>query len=388
MTGLRPHQRDAIERWFQSNFTLRGELGASVSIWQDGVEILSLAQGHANRERTRPWTVDTLAPVWSATKGPAAVACLMALHEIGLPLDAPVVEVWPEFFLSGKEHITFAHVLSHRAGLSVLSQRTPIFDYHAVIKALEQQAPLWQPGTAQGYHARTFGFLIDEIVRRITGADTLGHYFNEMFGEALGLDFWIGLPPEQHGRVGTLYPGKMNLSAGDQAFMKAFNKTDSLTQRTFTSPMGLNAVQDFNQPHTWSQGYASMGGVGSARALAKFYSVFANGGKFNGVQVIPTWIQRALGEPLSQAEDGVLCVPAAFSAGMMMDPIDPETNAKVRQLFGPSEGAFGHPGAGGSLAFADPETGISFAYVMNQMEVGVLPSDKALGLVRALYRRD
>jgi CubicO group peptidase (beta-lactamase class C family) len=136
------------------------------------------------------------------------------------------------------------------------------------------------------------------------------------------------------------------------------------------------------------QTYASMGGVGSARALAKFYSVFANGGKFNGVQVIPTWIQRALGEPLSQAEDGVLCVPAAFSAGMMMDPIDPETNAKVRQLFGPSEGAFGHPGAGGSLAFADPETGISFAYVMNQMEVGVLPSDKALGLVRALYRRD
>ena len=387
MTGLRPHQRDAIDRWFQSNFTLRGELGASVSIWQDGTEVLNLAQGHANRERTRPWTADALAPVWSATKGPAAVACLMALHEIGLPLDAPVVEVWPEFFLSGKDRITFAHILSHRAGLSVLSQRTPIFDYHAVIKALEQQTPLWEPGTAQGYHARTFGFLIDEIVRRITGADTLGHYFNEVFGDSLGLDFWIGLPQEQHGRVATLYPGKMNLSAGDQAFMKAFNKADSLTQRTFTSPMGLNAVQDFNQPHTWSQGYASMGGVGSARALAKFYSVFANGGKFNGVQVIPTWIQRALSEPLSQAEDGVLCVPAAFSAGMMMDPIDPETNGKVRQLFGPSEGAFGHPGAGGSLAFADPETGISFAYVMNQMEVGVLPSDKALGLVKALYSR-
>ena len=128
-----------------------------------------------------------------------------------------------------------------------------------------------------------------------------------------------------------------------------------------------------------------MGGVGSARALAKFYSVFANGGKWQGEQIIPTWIQRALTKPLSEAEDAVLCVPAAFSAGMMLDPVDPETNRKVRELFGPSECAFGHPGAGGSLAFADPDTGISFAYVMNQMEVGVLPGEKALGLVRAVF---
>jgi CubicO group peptidase (beta-lactamase class C family) len=149
--------------------------------------------------------------------------------------------------------------------------------------------------------------------------------------------------------------------------------------------VGLSAVQDFNQPHTWASGFASMGGVGSARALAKFYSVFANGGKWKGEQIIPTWIQRALSQPLSQAMDEVLCVPVAFSAGVMMDHVDPETNEKTRQLFGPSFSAFGHPGAGGSLAFADPDTGISFAYVMNQMEVGVLPSERALGLVRALF---
>jgi len=385
MTGLSPRTRDAIEKWFQSNFSLRGDLGAAISVWQDGTEVMHLEQGFTNRERTRPWTAETLVPVWSATKGPAAVACLMALHEAGLPLNAPVVEVWPEFFLSGKEQITFAQVLSHRAGLCALTQRTPIFDYNAVIKALEQQAPRWQPGTQQAYHARTFGFLLDEIVRRITGADTLGHYFDEMFGAPLELDFWMGLPPEHHHRVATLYPGKMNLSAGDQAFMKAFNTAGSVTQETFASPIGLNAVQDFNQPHTWSQGYASMGGVSTARALAKFYSVFANGGKYQSVQIIPTWVQRALTQPLSDSQDAVLCVPTAFSAGMMMDPINPETHQKSRQLFGPSEGAFGHPGAGGSLAFADPETGLSFAYVMNQMEVGVLPSEKALGLVRALY---
>lgn len=385
MTGLRPDRREAVERWFHENFTLRGELGASVSIWCDGQETLTLAHGHTSRDRTKPWTTDTLVPVWSATKGPAAVACLMALHEAQLPLTAPVAEVWPEFFLAGKEAITFADLLSHRAGLCAMKQRVPIFDYEAVIEALEKQAPLWPGESRQAYHARTFGFLLDEIVRRITGLDSLGHYFDEVLGVPLDLDFWIGLPAEQHGRVATLYPGKMNLTAGDQAFMKAFGTPGSITAQTFASPVGLSAVQDFNQPHTWTQGFASMGGVGSARALAKFYSVFANGGKWQGAQIIPTWVQRALTTPLTESLDEVLCVPAAFSAGMMMDPIDPETNRKVREMFGPSECAFGHPGAGGSLAFADPDTGISFAYVMNQMEVGVLPGEKALGLVRAVF---
>lgn len=386
MTALRYSTREAVERWFHENFTLRGDLGASVCVWADGEEIINLGHGFTSRERTRAWTPDTLVPVWSSTKGPAAVACLMALHETGLPLDAPVVEVWPEFFLRGKEQITFAQLLSHRAGLCALSLRVPIFAFESVVEALERQEPLWPAGQMQAYHARTFGFLLDEIVRRITGADSLGHYFDETFGRPLDLDFWIGLPQEQHARVATIYPGKMNISTGDQAFLKAFGTVGSVTQRTFASPVGLNAVQDFNQPHTWSSGFASMGGVGSARALAKFYGVLANGGKWKGEQIIPTWIQRALSEPISQSmDDAVLCVPAAFSAGCMMDAIDPETNQKVRQLFGPSHGAFGHPGAGGSLAFADPDTGISFAYVMNQMEVGVLPSDRALGLVRALF---
>lgn len=385
MTGLKPDVRAAVEHWFQENFTLRGDLGAALSIWQDGTEVLHLANGFVNRDRTKAWTSDTLVPVWSSTKGPAAVACLMALHEAGLPLEAPVVEVWPEFFTHGKDHLTFAQLLSHRAGLCALDERVPIFDFDAVITALERQTPLWPDASVQAYHARTFGFLLDEIVRRITGVDSLGHYFDELFRNTLDLDFWIGLPPEEHTRVATLYPGKMNISMGDQAFLKAFNTPGSTTHRTFASPIGLNAVQDFNQPHTWIQGYPSMGGIGSARGLAKFYSVFANGGKWQGEQIIPTWVQRALSTPLTEAHDAVLCVPTAFSAGMMMDPHNPETGRKSREMFGPSESAFGHPGAGGSLAFADPDTGISFAYVMNQMEVGVLPSDKALGLVRALY---
>ncbi|MDB6073089.1 MAG: beta-lactamase, partial [Verrucomicrobiaceae bacterium] len=195
-------------------------------------------------------------------------------------------------------------------------------------------------------------------------------------------------PEKEHRRVARVYPGKMNISTADQAFLKAFHIPGSVTQRTFSSPVGLNAVGDFNQPHTWAQGYASMGGVASATGLAGFYAVLANGGKYQGEQIVPHWVLNALSDLLSQSEeDAVLCVPAAFSAGMMKDPVDAETGGKTRRMFGTSTAAFGHPGAGGSLAFADPASGIAFAYVMNQMEVGVLPSTRATGLIDALFSR-
>ena len=380
---------DAATAWFEENFRTRGDLGASVSVWHRGREVLSLAHGFCDRARTRPWTEQTLVPVWSATKGPAAVCCLMALHEAGLPLDAPVAEVWPEFVGAGKAEVTFAHLLTHTAGLCALDERVPIFDYDAVIAALEHQRPIWTPGERQGYHARTFGFLMDEIVRRITGAESLGQYFHEMIGRVLGLDFWIGLPAEQHERVSPIYPGKFSLAAADQPFLRAFNTPGSLTVRTFQSPFGLNAVSDFNQPETWARGYASMGGVGNARGLAKFYAMLAEGGRWRGEQIVPESIVEQLGADLSQQDDAVLLTPVAFGAGVMRDPLDrdpesPGHGRKLRQHFGASLSAFGHPGAGGSLAFADPESGLSFAYVMNQMETSALPGEKVLGLVRAL----
>lgn len=384
-----PHALADVTTWFEENFHTRGELGASVSIWQNGVEILNLAHGHMDRSRSRAWDVDTLAPVWSATKGPAAVCCLMALHEANLPLDCPVSEVWPEFVVGGKAAMTFAHLLSHTAGLCALDERVPIFNYEAVIDAIEQQTPLWEPGTKQGYHARTFGFLMDEIVRRITGLESLGEYFRETIGSPLGLDFWIGLPSAQHDRVACIYPGKISIAGGDQPFLKAFSTSGTLTQRTFGSPMGLNAVSDFNQPETWKAGYASMGGVGSARGLGQFYAMLAQGGTWNGREIVPASVVALLSEPLSQQDDSVLCTPIAFAAGVMQDPIhqDPEQPpGKMRQHFGPSLKAFGHPGAGGCLAFADPENAISFAYVMNQMEVGALPGAKSIGLIERFYQ--
>lgn len=378
----------AVRAWFEESFLTRCELGASVSIWQHGQEVLNLADGHCDRARTKGWDADTLVPVWSATKGPAAVCCLLALEKAGLPLDCPVSEVWPEFVGGGKSNVAFIHLLSHTAGLCALDERTPIVNYDAVVGALERQRPLWEPGMRQGYHARTFGFLLDEVVRRLAETESLGEYFREVFGSPMALDFWIGLPSAQWERVSPVYPGRISISNSDQPFIKAFNTAGSLTQRTFTSPFGLNAVSDFNQSEMWARGYASMGGVGSARGLAQFYSMLAQGGRWNGTQIIAESIVRRLEQTLTQQNDAVLLAPIAFSAGMMQDPLneDPESEGgKLRQLYGPSRRAFGHPGAGGSLAFADPENGIAFAYVMNQMEVGALPGERVQGLVRALY---
>lgn len=373
-----------VTEWFEENFRSRGELGASVSIWQNGLEVLSLAQGFCDRQSTRPWTAETLVPVFSSTKAPAAVCCLMALEEAGLPLDSAVSEVWPEFVGGGKGEMQFAHLLSHTAGLCALDERVPIFNYEAVVEALERQVPLWEPGTQQGYHARTFGFLMDEIVRRITGVNSLGLYFRETFALPMGLEFWIGLPEEHWGRVSPVYPGRISIANSDQPFLKAYNNSSSLTHRTFVSPFGLNAVSEYNTPELWAPGFASMGGVGTAQGLGRFYAMLAQGGMWNGQRLVSEAVLKQLSHPLSQAEDSVLLTPIAFAAGVMQDPLN-EDGSKLRQHYGPSLTAFGHPGAGGSLCFADPGNGIALAYVMNQMEFGTLPGPKVLGMVERLY---
>jgi CubicO group peptidase (beta-lactamase class C family) len=367
---------EAVERWFEGNFRERGEIGAAVSVWKDGVEVLSLAGGHLTREAQQPWTPETLVPVWSSTKGMAAWTCLRALDEAGVSLDQTVGALWPDFEQGGKEALSLRQLLSHTGGLAVLDERVSIQDPVAIARALARQRPLGPPGTVQAYHARTFGFLLDEVVRRVSGAAGLGEFFEVKLRRAAAAEFWIGLPREEEGRVATLYPGRMTDGLRADPFMKAFQTAGSVTQRAFQSPVGLNAVADFNQPETWRAGFASMGGVGSARGLASLYARLA---------LRP---EAGLEQVESDAEDAVLCRRMAFACGMMKDAMDAGSGVKVRPLFGPSPRAFGHPGAGGSLAFADPQHGIGFAYVMNQMELGVLPGEKALGLVRALYGQD
>jgi CubicO group peptidase (beta-lactamase class C family) len=379
--------RQKLEPLFLENFDKFGELGAAVSIWQDGKPVVDLYGGFCDARHEKTWEADTLVLVWSATKGIGSACLLHVLQEHRIGIERTVAEFWPEFAQPGKEKITLAQLLSHQAGLCALDARVDMLDYSAVIRALEAQKPLWPPGTAHGYHARTFGFLLDELVRRIAGK-TLSQYWREVFAQPLSLDLWIGLPEEENARVATVYAAKSgrppepkNRQSGSDFYLDLVTP-GTLARKTFSSPYGLKSVSGMNTPAIRSQPIVSFSGIGSGSALAKFYSMLASGGKLDGKTFFSeetiAWMTTALADGI----DRVFQIPTAFSAGFMKDPL----NAR-RRLFGPSANAFGHPGAGGSHAFADPENRISFAYVMNQMEQSLLPNEKSLRLVDAIYGR-
>jgi CubicO group peptidase (beta-lactamase class C family) len=371
---------------FLENFEKFGELGAAVSVWQNGKPIVDLYGGFRDAHREKPWAADTLVLVWSATKGIGSACLLHALQEHKIDTSHCVAEFWPEFAQAGKEEITIAQLLSHQAGLCALDRRVDVLDYDAVIRALEAQKPLWPPGTAHGYHARTFGFLLDELVRRIAGR-TLSDYWRENFAEPLGLDFWIGLPENENSRVATMYAAKSgkppepkNRQSGSD-FYADLVTPGTLARKTFTSPYGLHAISKMNEPAIRARPIVSFGGIGSASALAKFYSMLANGGKFDGQTFFSEKALAWMSTTFADGMDRVFQIPTAFSAGFMKD-----SRNSARRMLGPSGTSFGHPGAGGSHVFADPENKIAFAYVMNQMEQSLLPTEKSLRLVDAIYR--
>jgi CubicO group peptidase (beta-lactamase class C family) len=370
---------------FQENFEKFGELGAAVSVWQNGKPILELCGGFRDVRREQPWTSDTLVLVWSATKGIGSACVLHALQQQNIDISERVAEFWPEFARTGKEEITLAQLLSHQAGLCALDRRVDVLDYDAVIRALEAQKPLWPPGTAHGYHARTFGFLLDELVRRIAGK-TLSDYWQENFARPLKLDFWIGLPENENSRVATVYAARSGPAAAGpepKQFYNDLTTPGTLARKTFTSPYGLHVISKMNDPAIREQAIVSFGGIGSASALAKFYSMLASGGKVDGQTFFSEKTIAWMTTTLTDGMDRVFQIPTAFSAGFMKD----SRNA-ARKIFGPSGSSFGHPGAGGSHAFADPKNEIAFAYVMNQMEQSLLPTEKSLRLVDAIYRCD
>ena len=370
---------------FLQNFEKFGELGAAVSVWQNGKPILDLCGGFRDVYREKPWSADTLVLVWSATKGIGSACVLHALQEHNIDISRRVAEFWPEFAQAGKEKITVAQLLSHQAGLCALDRRVDVLDYDAVIRALEAQKPLWPPGTAHGYHARTFGFLLDELVRRIAGK-TLSDYWQENFARPLNLDFWIGLPKTENSCVATMYAAKngkppepKNGESGSD-FYADLVTPGTLARKAFTSPYGLHVISKMNDAAIRAHPIVSFGGIGSASTLAKFYSMLANGGTFDGRTFFSEKAIAWMTTTLADGVDLVFQIPTAFSAGFMKD----SRNA-ARRIFGPSGTSFGHPGAGGSHAFADPENKIAFAYVMNQMEQSLLPTEKSLRLIKAIY---
>src|SRR5437588_8365911 len=235
--------RERLEPLFQENFEKFGELGAAISFWQNGKELIELHGGFRDARREQPWTEETIVLIWSATKGIGSACRLQVSQEHNIDIERRVGEVWPEFAQAGKETVTLGQLLSHQAGLAALDRKVDLLDYEAVIDALEKQEPNWPPGTAHGYHARTFGFLVDELVRKIAGT-TLPEYWRKIFGEPLGLDIWIGLPETENARVATMYPPKAaktpepeQCQSGSDFYRDAATR-GTFAHKVFTSPRG------------------------------------------------------------------------------------------------------------------------------------------------------
>jgi CubicO group peptidase (beta-lactamase class C family) len=366
---------------FAANFEQSGELGASLSIRHKGEEILNLAGGHTNREKTSPWTKETPVLIWSATKALASACLIHAASAHGISLDRKVVEFWPQYWENGKSDTTLLHLLTHQAGQPALRDPSiSILDHDGVADQLARQAPFWNPGEAHGYHPRTYGFLVDELVRRITGGTPAGRYFRTVFGDPLDLNLWIGVPESILNDVAPIFaPRSARAPDSEQPFYAALTDPASLTRKAFSTPAGLHAPSQMNDAKIRRHSIPSLGGIGTAAALARFYETLYTD------EILPSETVRWISQTVCSGKDRVLQVETAFATGFMKDPVN--ANAKIRAIFGPGLSAFGQPGSGGSLGFCDPENRIAFAYVMNQMEPGVFPNAKSLRLVKYLYEQ-
>ncbi|MFG2223970.1 serine hydrolase domain-containing protein [Streptomyces sp. NPDC048644] len=378
---------------FTANFTHRGERGAAVAVYRHGRKVVDLWAGTKHGDGgddlgprdaghpDTPWQADTTQVIRSATKGIAAIVPLL-LHQRGLlDLDAPVGTYWPEFKAAGKDRVLVRHLLSHRAGLPVLD--TPLTPAQAIDgtsgpAALAAQAPAWTPGTDHGYHAQTYSWLLAELVVRVTGR-TIGDWIAEEIATPLDLDLWLGLPQAQQSGVGRLTavePPTQPASGGlrvrpKRSVADAYGDPDSLTSRAFGA---ITPSPDENAPAYRAAQLPASAGIATARSLARCYAALTGPVDGHPRLFAPATLTLARTEE-SAGPDRTLVVNTRFGLGFML-------HSPASPLLAP--GSFGHPGRGGALAFADPESGLAFGYITNGMQRGVTADPRAQSLVKAL----
>lgn len=370
----------AVADAFARNFAEHGDIGAACTVYVDGRAVVDLWGGLADRAAGREWRDDTLCITFSTTKGVTAVVCNRLMEQGRLDPDAPVAAYWPEFAANGKDRITVGDVLSHRAGLAHCEGTFTLDEVVAVrpvVDALAAQAPSWEPGTAHGYHARTYGWLTGEIVRRVTGV-SLGAWFATELAAPLHLDLHIGLPEPLEPRVARLYPPVADPQL-QELIDAAMSDPATSMGRVMSGPSGLFRYDDmWNTRALHATEMPSSNGIGDARSLARLYAACI------GEVETPAGGFRALADATvdratvtrSAGTDLVLGIPSAFGLGFTGPAMLPP---------GVGPGAFGHAGAGGSLAFADRAAGLAFGYVMNQMQLGMTGDARTETLVAAAY---
>ena len=365
---------------FAANFENHGEVGAAFSLYHRGVKVVDLWGGVADVESGRPWAEDNIVMVFSSTKGATAVCAHLLAQRGELDLDAPVATYWPEFAAAGKQDIPVRWLLSHRVGLPIFDEPISVEEFLAwepPVKTLAAQSPVWEPGTTHGYHSGTYGWLVGEVVRRISGK-SLGAFFADEVAGPLGLDFWIGLPESEESRVVPVMAVDLSDGAMDEQALTARRRDLLAASRDPDSLLAKPATTGPLDPNSRAFRAAELpagNGVADARSLARMYASLIGHG-VDGIRLLnDETVARATTEQ-SNGRDEVLQVQTRFGLGFELNL----PNGHLGQ-----EGAFGHSGAGGSLAFADPKAEIAFAYVMNQMQLVASDDPRTLSLIAAVH---
>jgi CubicO group peptidase (beta-lactamase class C family) len=375
-----------VKELFQNSFDSGQEIGAAVSFVLDGESVVDLWGGHCDDARTREWERDTLVNVFSTTKGMTAICAHQLIEQDLLDLDTPVAKYWPEFAAAGKQDLLVRWLLSHKAGLCAI--RTPLpedslYNWNRMCAALAEQEPWWTPGDGHGYHAITFGFLVGELVRRISG-ESIGTYFRKQVAEPLNADFHIGLSADHDARTATLY-GIIagNRPAPPNAATNTGPWADPTTMQgaAFLNPPPIHGAVNTRE---WRAAeIPAVNGHGTARALARIYGALARGGEIDGVRILnPATINRAITEEACGPDRLLAGAPMRFGLGFMLS--DDSANKYAR--LSPNRRAFGHAGAGGSLGMADPDAKIGFGFTMNNLQAGLVSAGStSTAMIDAFY---
>ena len=345
----------ALREAFAENFASRGEPGAAVALSVNGKLVADLWGGWRDAARTQAWRRETLVNFFSVSKALCTIVAMRLVEHGKLDLDAPVARVWPQFAQAGKETVSLRHVLSHQAGLPSIHEPLPegaALDWNRMCEALARQKPWWEPGTAHGYHVNTFGFLVGEMVRRVTGR-SLGTVLREDVAGPLDADVHIGLPVCEHHRVAEFLwpavPSTQGMPGPDQ----------QMRYNAYWNPPGISGAGWVNRPEWRLAEIPSTNGHGTARGVVRVYRMLANGGAIDGVRILGA---DAIAEATKEHSNGIDLIserPSRFGLGFQL--------TQPERPLGPNKGAFGHFGAGGSLGFCDPEAGVAFGYVTNDM---------------------
>jgi CubicO group peptidase (beta-lactamase class C family) len=374
---------------FETNFRERGEAGASVCVVLEGRTVVDLWGGVADRRTERPWDRDTLVVVWSSTKGAVALCAHMLRSRGLLDLDVPVAHYWPEFAQNGKDAIPVRWLLNHQSALPAF--REPLrpgglYDWNYMAETLAAETPFWEPGTRQAYQASTFGHLVGEVIHRVSGRD-LGSFFRDEIAGPLNLDFYLGLPEKDEGRMARVTradvppPGEP-----PRRYMEDASRTpESPAALTIHNTGRRPSDQDTREAHAGV--LPSQGGITNARGLAGLYTPLAMGGAFNGATLLDADTLAEAGAVSSASpDDATLRIGLRFALGYMKSSDNRRSPPGTTDSIVLSEAAFGHAGMGGSLGFADPAARLSFGYAMNKQGRGVMLNERGQSLIDAVYR--